>query len=306
MQQATDRYKNQITVLIAAAFCLLATMSQAALQAESQPPPRNIPLEEIDWDKIEIKNISKYGERALEVDRRKWRHAETDNFVLHFRRVTEAKKVAREIEFVLWFAAKLLHATPDDYQNKSHVFIFEDEQEWVEFVADTGLPKWSNSVAVGDELFLNVRYSGNSRRFDSNTLAHETAHAAVARIFKAKRWPLWLNEGFAEFTAVAGVAERKNQTLGRHLYPLKNAKFTLDELMNSDFYPKSTNEISQFYQSSERVVRFMMMELPDDRFREFVDALLVANNIEKAVIDVYGDKFEDYSEFSEALAKFDG
>ena len=47
-----------------------------------------------------------------------------------------------------------------------------------------------------DDLFLDVRAAQGG--FDSQTLAHETTHAIVARIYGGRRWPLWLNEGFAE------------------------------------------------------------------------------------------------------------
>jgi hypothetical protein len=37
------------------------------------------------------------------------------------------------------------------------------------------------SLALGDELFLNVREQTGA--FDSETVAHETTHAVVARIY---------------------------------------------------------------------------------------------------------------------------
>ncbi len=304
------RFNKLYTISGLAVTLLLPAVGSSAEHLEASElaprPPRNVAVEKLDWEELSDTNISKFGKVALAVDRDQWNHAETDNFVLHFRRITEARKVARELEFVLWFAAKKLHASPDDYQRKSHAYIFEDEQEWKQFVTETGLPEWSNSVAVGDDLFLNVRYAGSSRRFDSNTLAHEATHAAVARIFQGQRWPLWLNEGFAEFMAAAGVAERKNHTLGRYLQPLPNAVFSLEQLQNSEFYPTSHTAISQFYQSSERVVRFMMLELPEERFRRFVDSLISNGQMEAAVMEVYKDIVKNYEEFYERLSEYEG
>jgi len=56
-------------------------------------------------------------------------------------------------------------------------------------------------VAVHDDLFLNVH--GTGKGFESHTLAHETTHAVVARIYRNRRWPVWLSEGFADYVADA-------------------------------------------------------------------------------------------------------
>ena len=50
-----------------------------------------------------------------------------------------------------------LGAKPEQYKKKSHVFIFEDQNEWQTFLNQTPQPPWAASFAHGDELFLSLR-----------------------------------------------------------------------------------------------------------------------------------------------------
>lgn len=189
--------------------------------------------------------VGKCGATALEIEKDKWKHAETENFILHYRRATEAQKVAREVEYDLWFVAKVLGAGRDRYQRKSHVFVFEDEDEWKKFVGLTKAPPWAASFAHGDELFLNVRRTEGPKRFDSNTLAHEATHAVVARLFPQKRWPLWLNEGWAEYMGGASVAARKGQSVKGHQSRLRLAGMPLATLEALREYPSDEAAVGQ-------------------------------------------------------------
>jgi hypothetical protein len=267
-------------------------------------PPREVPLREVARDALPPAPISRYGIRALDIEPKKWRHAETPHFILHYRRVTEAQKVAREVEYDLWFTAKMLGASPDRYQRKSRVYVFEDEEEWQDFLSETGVPAWSVSFAHGDELFLNVRGTSRKSRFASDTLAHEATHAVVARLYPDRRWPLWLNEGFAEYMGSASVAARKSQTLKRHQVELPYADLSIDELLQLNQYPNSEENVGRLYQTSEKLVRYLMTELPRDRFPKLVEALLNNVPFEKAILDVYGDKVPNYPAFVKGFNKF--
>lgn len=244
------------------------------------------------------------GEKALAINPDRWIHAETPHFVLHYRRLTEAQKVAREVEFTINFVAKSLGATPDRYARKSHVYIFEDEAEWREFIPQAGVPEWSASFALGDALYLNVRRSQATNRFASDILAHETTHAVVTRLYPGKRWPLWLNEGFAEYMGGAGVAARKNQSVKRHQNELAMAEMPVPVLVGLTEYPQSQQMLQQLYQTSEKVVRFLMNELPKDRFPRFVDAILAGAPFETALMDIYRDKLKDMEGFNRRYERF--
>ncbi|MDP9291858.1 MAG: hypothetical protein M3O82_05790 [Verrucomicrobiota bacterium] len=275
----------------------IATLLAGALFLEAQEPPRDAALVEKKWEELSNHDLSAEGSKALAVEPKKWKHAETDNFVLHFRRLTEARKAAREVEYDIAFIAQTLGAGKERYSRKSHVFVFEDDKEWENFVMQTDAPPWSVSFAHGDELFLNIRRSETTGRFNSETLAHETTHAVVARLYPRRRWPLWLNEGFAEYMGGASVAARKNQTLKRHEQKLTAADMRLDELFALEQYPKNQADVGRLYQSAERFVRFMMTELPRERFPQFIDAVLDGAKVEDAIVKIYGDKFKNFDEF---------
>ena len=278
--------------------------------AGGQPPPRDVPLVEKAWEALANQDAGKDGKIALSIAPEKWKHAETENFILHFRRVTEAQKVAREVEFNLWHVATALGATKDRYSRKSHVFIFEDEQEWKKFKGLLGSEtmQWAASFAAGDELFLNVRGGGNSgpgTSFDSHTLAHETTHAVVSRLYRRKRrWPLWLNEGFAEYMGGASVAARKGQPARHYQKALGKTDLSLSALESLKQYPTDMAAVHDLYDTAEKFVRFLMNDFPKDRFVTFIDAILDGKGMQTAVLEVYGDKVKDWDAFTRRYERF--
>lgn len=282
---------------------LIIALSSATAQIS---PPRETPLIEKKWEATDQTGISENGHSALKINPDKWKHAETPNFILHYRRATEARKVAREIEYDLAFIAQTLGAKPEAYARKSHVYVFQDAAEWARFLGVSGAPQWSASFALGDELFLNVREQGGGSSFDSQTLAHETTHAVIARIYQDRRWPLWLNEGFAEYMGSASVAARKGQTLSRHQKQLDFADLSLEEMSALGQYPASPAGLSRLYQSGERFVRFLMAKNPPERFVPLADQLICGKTLPEAVTAIYGDKYPDFAAFKKAYEAFGG
>ncbi len=280
--------------------CLLAPLLLRAQVPETPPPPRTIKLEERKFEQLSDKEIHGYGTKALEIDPKKWRHAETEHFVFHYRRVTEAQRVVREIEYALWYVARALHAEKERYAKKSHVYIFRDRQEWEEFLGETEVPEWSGSFAYGDELFLHI--GGMGEEFNSQTLAHETTHAVVARLYPNRRWPLWLNEGFAEVMGTAAIAARKGQYLKGMQGDLPMATLSFEEMTQLTRYPQDRTDISRLYQSGEKFVRFLMAEYPQEKFPAFVEATLGGADLETALKQVYG--VEDFAAFRKKHAAF--
>ena len=266
-------------------------------------PDRDVPLVEKPFDQLSNQYLDLLGQKALSIRPTDWKHAETDNFILHYRRVTEAKKVAREVEYDLWFVATTLGATKEQYQKKSHVFIFEDDKEWGSFVSQTTLPQWVASFAQRDELFLNLRNVGGMA-FDSHLLAHETTHAVVARLYPGARWPLWLSEGFAEYMGGASVAGLKNQTVRRQEHVLDFASMSLDQLQQTQKYPDDPIQVAELYETAEKLIRFIMTELPRERFTQFINAVLAGRNLKDALLYVYPDKLASYEDFERKFEKF--
>ena len=187
----------------------------------------------------------------------------------------------------------MLNAPPERYARKSHVFIFEDETDWKEFVEQAKAPPWSASFTRGDELFLNVR-DARTGVFDSQTLAHETTHAVVARLYPGKHWPTWLGEGFAEQMSGASTGARMGQYNQRLLQRFQLA---------TPEYPEDPKAVAQLYQSSEKLIRFLMTKNPPERFPKFVDSILDGDPFSVAVVKVYGDKYKDADAFAKEYAR---
>jgi Peptidase MA superfamily len=289
-------------------FSGFGSAASSLLQANNPPPPRDVPLVEKKLEELSNQHLSEDGQKALAINPEKWKHAETENFIIHYRRVTEAEKVVREVEYDLWYVASMLAAGKDRYRKKSHIYVFEDEAEWKKFMTVSDNPmKWAVSYAYGDELFLNVRGGGNSgagTSFDSHTLAHETTHAVVARLYPRKRWPLWLNEGFAEFMGGQSVAARKGQYAKLYQRGLTMADIPIESLTSMEEYPSDPLAIQKLYQTSEKVVRFLMTEGGKERFPKFIDAVLAGQSMQDAVQAVYGDKFKDWATFMKHYERF--
>jgi len=279
--------------------------SPAVRQTVMQEPPRDIPLVEKKWGELSDQQIGNYGTIALAIKPDKWKHAETDNYILHFRRFTEARKVAREVEYDLWFVATSLGATPDQYARKSHVFIFEDQAEWNLFISKLDVPVWFQSFAHSEGLFLNVRQQNGI--MDSQILAHETTHAVVSRIYRTRHaghWPLWLNEGFAEYMGAASVATRSHVPLATKERDLQHASIPLDTLEKTTQYPENPMKVGEFYQSSEKLVRLLMTKSPKERFPKFIDAMLDGKSLPDAVLEIYGDQYKDFDTFEKKYQVF--
>ena len=261
-----------------------------------------IPFQEKPWAALPNQEVSANGQTALGIRPAAWLHGESPHFIFHYRRITEAKRVALEIEFHLVYVAKTLGAGPDRYAKKSHVFIFEDEKDWKAFIALTIIPPWTASFAFGDELFLNVR-NGNTGTFDSQTLAHETTHAVVARLYLGRYWPLWLSEGFAEQMSGQSVGARMGQYNPRLLQRFQFAALTPEQLTAMTVYPADPKEVAQLYQSAEKLVRFLMVNNPPDRFTKLVDQLLADGQLATAIPKIYGDRYPTYAAFQQSYAR---
>ena len=279
-----------------------AALAAGVFALNEDQPPRETRLVEKKLEQLADQDTESLGVKALAIAPTKWKHAETENFFVHYRRVTEAQRVVREIEYDLWCIARTLGAPRDRYRSKSHVYIFQDEKEWKQFSTSIGKESWVASFAHGDRLFLHV--GGIGEGFDSHLLAHETTHAVVARLYPNSRWPLWLSEGFAEYMGGASVASRKKQFIKSFERDLQKADRPLKELTALTTYPEDHEQVHRLYQSSEKVVRFLMTEFPKDRVPKFAEAMVEGQPLDSAVTAVYGDQVKDFDAFEKKYARF--
>jgi len=264
--------------------------------SNSTPPPLGAPMRQKTWETIANRDTSLLGNQALAMNPRGWYHGETENFVLHYRNFSDALQIAREIEFDLWYVARTLGATREQYARKSHVYVFQDDSEWRAFVKEVHHPAaWSHSFAVNDELFLNIH--GTGMGFESHTLAHETTHAVIARIYRNARWPLWLNEGFADYMADACGAVRRGLSPGANPRNLRDATMTLTELIAVSRYPEDHASVARLYDTGTKFVRYLFAKYPAELFPKFVNRLLDGSPAPTALLEIYGDEFRDLQAF---------
>ena len=247
------------------------------------------------WEKLSNTDVTPAGTQALALQPQHWYHGETESFIIHYRTFSDALQVAREIEFDLWFVAKTLGATKEQYARKSHVYVFQDEKEWQAFLKGTNSAPWVHSFAMRDDLFLNLH--GTGQGFDSRTLAHETTHAVVSRLYGRRRWPLWLSEGFAEAMADACGNVRRGlppQANPRNL-PVANLKVT--QLIAVTNYPTDHAAVNELYSSALKFTRYLFTKYPPDLFPKFVDRLLDGALVPAALTETYGAEFLDLPAF---------
>jgi hypothetical protein len=259
-------------------------------------PPFGATMRQKSWDQLPNREISYVGSQALAMNPRGWYHGETENFIIHYRNFSDALQIAREIEFDIWYVAKTLGATKEQYARKSHVYVFQDDNEWRIFVKEVHHQEtWSHSFAVHDDLFLNVH--GTGKGFESHTLAHEITHAVVARIYRNRHWPVWLSEGFADYMADACGAVRRGLPPGANPRNLREATMNVKELIAVSKYPEDLSSVTQLYDSATKFVRYLFGKYPAELFPKFVDRLLDGMSAEAALAEVYGNEFRDLPAF---------
>ena len=255
------------------------------------------------WDQLPNHDVGDEGQLALSVRPNAWLHGESPNWILHYRRITEAKRVALEIDFHMNFVSKTLGAKPDQIAHKANVFIFEDDKDWKEFMAKRPPDNlaFAASFATGENLFLNVR-NGTTGMFNSQILAHETTHAIVARIFH-RNPPLWLSEGFAEEMSGRSTGARMGQYNQRLLQHSQTPPLSVDQLVAIREYPQDLNEVYRLYENSEKLVRFLMTNTPPEPFQKLFGALLEGEDLPTLIPKYCGNKFPTYAAFTQAYAR---
>jgi len=261
----------------------------------------DVQLVEKPWEQITDQQLFDPGKIALGQNPSKWHHAETAHFVIHFHKRIDAQKVARQAEFYYEQVKKDLQVEKDRFDRKSHIFLFEKEEEWHQFVADAKFMEWAAGVSSRSELyFLSRKGSGD---FAAGTLAHEMTHCIFYR-FVPRRIPMWLNEGFAEFESGNAYAKFKgigggNRGSGRG----GAAGYPLQKLLAAKEYPKDRNDVHEFYRTSERLVRFLITKLDRNRFVPLVMKIADGASLESAVLEIHADKFKTFDEFVKRYEK---
>ena len=270
---------------------LFAFLTLFTIAAHGQAPVDE-PLVVKPFAELSDHSLSQLGAKALGIRTTEWKHAETQNFIYHFRQDSIVGPVASEAEFYYRVIAHELEKDTTQWERKGHIYIFEDEEEWHQFQAVGGLEPWTGGIHSQGELFI-PRYAKN--RFKGNTLAHELTHLIVFRFF-GSGVPLWLNEGLAEYTATRWYASywrARGYNARPHSHAVSpDSYIPVSELANLVTYPTETEKVITFYAESERLVRFLSAT-DKHKFTEFLESMGKGARIETALDRSYGTHFFD-------------
>ncbi len=219
-----------------------------------------------------------------------WKHGETTNFIYHFTERTSTVPVAAEAEFFYRVIARELDRETSQWERKAHIFVFESDTEWKSFQAAGMLDPRSGGIHSAGALFLKRR---GAAVLNDETLAHEIAHLVVGRFF-GSGVPLWLNEGFAENSAIrcrsAFLRARGFDAKPRFRAVSAETFIPLSELTSLGSYPTDTVKMLAFYDESEKLTRFLM-SADKKSFTSLMEGLSKGNRFETALTKAYGSRY---------------
>jgi hypothetical protein len=236
------------------------------------------------------RNLTPLGQAAMSIRPDEWKHAESPNFVYHYFNSFIAAPVSVEAEFYYRVIAKELSKDTTQWERKSHIFIFETDEDWAAFQRKGALDPWTGGIHAQGSLFIQ---RNPKLKFKGNTLGHEVTHLVIERFFGAGV-PLWLNEGYAEYASTICYAAF-NRARGYAARPTSRSVpaglyFPVAQLANLLSYPQDTVQVAVFYSESERLVRFLS-SADKGGFNAFLEAMAKGNRIETALNKGFGSRF---------------
>ncbi len=274
---------------------LLLLFSAVVCFAQDPAPPSDDSrvvsgLQEVELSQLTDSNISALGHEALSIEPGAWKHAETKNFVYHFFHGFVAGPVSSEAEYYYGVISKELGKDTAQWEKKSHIYIFEKQEDWAAFQKKAALDPWTGGIHSGGDLFI-VR--NPDAKFKGRTLGHEITHLVIFRFF-GNGVPLWLNEGYAEYASIQAYAAYY-RARGYDSKPVSKLVsqddfIPLNTLANFTTYPEELKQVQVFYIESERLVRFLCAQ-DEAKFGVFLEAMSQGNKFETALSKAYGARF---------------
>ncbi len=217
--------------------------------------------------------------------------------MVHYLDPREAYSVMADIECTFVNVTQTLQLDPATVRLKSHVFIFPDSEAWKAFKDPLGLPDPVAGFAYKSELYLGARAERDKYL---RTLCHEAAHAVVERFYPARKWPLWLNEGFAEYLSAKQLELRLNAKPDPRATPSPLWHLEVDRVFYRGAYGIGGEQVTLengarvdgtalFYAESERCVRALLEKLPPRSFPRFANLAFAGNPMPVCLRGAYGE-----------------
>jgi hypothetical protein len=247
-------------------------------------------LKEVPFQNLSDRGLTPLGQAAMSIHPADWKHAETTNFIYHFFHGFIAAPVSVEAEFYYRVISKDLEKDTTQWERKSHIFIFETDADWKEFQKKGALDPWTGGIHSQGSLFIQ---RNPERKFKGSTLGHEVTHLVIERFFGAGV-PLWLNEGYAEYSASRCYAafNRARGYLARPTARPVPADLYIPaaQLVSMVTYPKEETQVGVFYNESQRLVRFLS-HADKHGFEVFLEAMSKGNRFETALNKGFAARF---------------
>ena len=288
------------TILLLPHF--LAPLSQVAApeEATQRQIVNEMKFTDKPFEELSHQHVTEWGEKALRIKKEKWKHVESDHFILHYQAQDVRDRVMKEAEFYYWKIKTDLKLANDLAEHKSHIFIFEDQARWRQFQANIDLQQ-IGGVTIGHEFYCYYP-KGRDKEF-SGTLAHEMTHLVFNRFFRGLP-PLWLNEGFAEYQAEKAYRSLYSQTYNRKnkdpgaVRAVNFLEMTTWKTYPGDFDSKLTQGL---YIKSQLAVEVLIEKGGPERFVQFTNALIQNHLFEPAFKKHYTETFQSYEKFLKEL-----
>lgn len=282
-------------------------MSILPLKAQDQTASGLSSLPEIAFAQLSQLDPNPLGEKALAIHPAQWKHGETEHFIYHFVHGYVATPISVEAEFYYRVVAKELEREQPPGDTKSHIYIFEQPEDWQEFQSSAALEPWTGGIQSKGSLFI-VR--NPAFKFSDNSLGHEIAHLMLHR-FYTDGIPCWLNEGFAQY--VSKAAHASYQRARGYISKPHSPSIALPDLIPLSMLTAMTippsDRVETFYNESERLVRFLVFT-DKPGFLALLDALGRHQPFDAAFLRIYAGKFASLAalenNFREYAAKDSG
>lgn len=281
---------------------LVATISILANATAQEPSVVGLnALTEVEFSRLSQRDPNPLGEKALAIHPDQWKHAESEHFIYHFAHSYVATPVSVEAEFHYRVVAKEIERDQPSGDIKSHIYIFENPQEWHEFQALGKLEPWTGGIHSEGSLFIP---RDPSYKFSGNTLGHEIVHLVMHRFYTAGI-PRWLDEGFAQYIskdAHASYRRARGYISKPHSEAIAPQEFMPLPVLLAFTYPPS-DRVNAFYNESERLVRFLA-ETDKPSFLKLLDALARHQPFETALTEFYPTTFPSVNTLEEKFRDY--
>ncbi len=271
----------------------------AAACAWAQPPSAD-DWADVDGADLDLRALTPRGEQVLALKDIPWKHAQTPHFVIHYEQAIFARKVARMAEFFHAYIAEDLQGVKDRVDGRSHIFVFRSAKRWEEFCrVAADVPEWTFSQVAGTVMFLQQADNTSS---SGNVLAHEMTHLVMNRFYRG-RAPLWLDEGLAEYYGQFGYSEFKGTKKSKRAQFSKLADpYPLKDVLYSVVYPAADWQVQSFYDTSNYLVAFLLLDRPPTNLLPFMEDLMGGTDVLAAFSAHYG--FASLGDLEKAFRKF--